>query len=164
MNSTQRKFLVERIQSKVKGRIEALKNSLLDLPSIDNYIFKAIMTDDLELQPSDVILSALKRKAARAKAGENWLSDDRMGMYKNTTIRFDVNDLIKLPKDYNNELTRAKEHNSKIHEEISLLKIQLDTIEVRIQLASDKTLQSLINEVDDMGDIKLIETNLKLLQ
>jgi hypothetical protein len=163
MNTAQRKFLIERIQQKTKDKIEALKNSRMDFPSIDNYIFKAILTDNLELQPSEVILSALKAKATRAKAGENWLSEDRMGIYKSTTIRIDIEELLKLPKDYNDELTRVREHNSKINEEISLLKIQLDTIEVRVQLASDKTLQNLVNEVDDMGSLSLIDTKLKLL-
>jgi len=163
MNTAQRKFLIERIQQKTKQKIEELKKSRMEFPSIDNYIFKAIMTDNLELQPAEVILSALKSKAKRAKAGENWLSDDRMGVYKSTTIRIDVSDLLKLPKDYDDELIRVKEYNSKINEEIASLQMQLETIEVRIQLASDKTLHAIINEVDDMGSISLIDTKLKLL-
>jgi len=136
----------------------------MDYPSIDNYMFKAALTDSLELQPSEVILSALKAKAIRAKAGSNWLSDDRLGVYKSTTIRIDIEELLKTPKDYNEELIKIKEHNRKINEEIELLKIQLDTIEMRVQLASDKTLQKLINEVDDMGSLSLIDTKLKLIE
>jgi len=34
---------------------------------------------------------------------------------------------------------------------------------MRVQLASDKTLQKLINEVDDMGDLSLMDTKLKML-
>lgn len=163
MNTTQRKFLIERIQQKTKDKIKELDKCIINYPSIDNYIFKAILTDNLELQPSEVILSSLKAKAIRAKAGENWLSEDRMGAYKSTTIRIDIEELIKLPKDYNNELKRVKEHNIKINEEIKLLKIQLETIEVRIQLASDKTLHNLINEIDDMGSLSLLDEKLKML-
>jgi hypothetical protein len=163
MNAVQRKFLIERIQQKTKDKIETLKKSRMDYPSIDNFIFKAILTDNLKLQPNEILLSALKAKATRAKAGENWLSEDRMGVYKSTTIRLDIQELIELPKDYNDELVKVKEHNNKINEEISLLNIQLETIEVRIQLASDKTLQNLINEVDDMGSLSLIDTKLKML-
>ena len=163
MNTTQRKFLIERIQQKTKDKIKELDKCIINYPSIDNYIFKIILTDNLELQPSEVILSSLKAKAIRAKAGENWLSEDRMGAYKSTTIRIDIEELIKLPKDYNNELKRVKEHNIKINEEIKLLKIQLETIEVRIQLASDKTLHNLINEIDDMGSLSLLDEKLKML-
>ena len=60
-------------------------------------------------------------------------------------------------------MERVKKHNESIVTEIDLLKVQLDTIEVRVQLASDKTLQNLVNEVDDMGSLSLIDTKLKLL-
>lgn len=163
MNTTQRKFLIERIQQKTKNKIESLKRDRMDYPSIDNFIFKAVLTDNLELQPNEVILNSLKEKAKRAKAGENWLSEERMGVYKNNTIRLDIKELVKLPEDYNAELSRVMEHNNSINEEISKLQIQLETIEVRVQLASDKTLQNLINEVDDMGSLSLIDTKLKLL-
>lgn len=33
----------------------------------------------------------------------------------------------------------------------------------RIQLASDKTLEKMISEVDDMGDVSLMDTKLKSL-
>jgi len=163
MNTAQRKFLIERIQQKTKDKIEILKKSMMNYPSIDNYVFKAVMTDSLELQDSNTIMSALKKKAERAKAGENWLSEDRMGAYKSSTIRIDIEELLKLPQDYNDELTKVRNHNSEIGKEIDLLKLQLDTIEVRVQLASDKTLQNLVNEVDDMGSLSLIDTKLKLL-
>ena len=57
----------------------------------------------------------------------------------------------------------ARQHNDKIQSEINTLQLQLDAIELRIQLASDKTLQKMINEVDDMGELSLIDTKLKLL-
>lgn len=163
MNSTQRKFLVERIQQKVKARIEDLRNTQLRCPSASNFIFKAILNGELKLQESDVILSALREKALKAKEGENWLSEERMGMNRERTVLLKIQELVILPKDFNDEMARVIAHNAKIKEEIALLEVQLDTIEVRVQLASDKTLQNLINEVDDMGNLSLMDTKLKLL-
>lgn len=163
MNASQRKFLVERIQGKTKERIETLKKSLLQYPSASNFIFKAILNDKLELQPKETILEAIRKKALAAKEGENWLSEERIGFYKESHIRLLLSSLIVVPDDYMQESRRVKEHNDTINAEIDLLKVQLDTIEVRIQLASDKTLQKLINEVDDMGSLSLIDTKLKLL-
>ena len=140
MNSTQRKFLVERIQQKVKARIEDLRNTQLRYPSASNFIFKAILNGELKLQESDVILSALKEKALKAKEGENWLSEERMGMNRERTVLLKIQELVILPKDFNDEMARVIAHNAKIKEEIALLEVQLDTIEVRVQLASDKTL------------------------
>ncbi len=163
MNTAQRKFLIERIQGKVKEKIESLRNTQLAHPSASNYIFKAILNNELELQSNATILYALKQKALAAKEGQNWLSEERMGMNRENSILLKIKDLIVLPKDYHEELERVKNHNSEISKEIDLLKIQLDTIEVRVQLASDKTLQNLINEVDDMGDLSLIDTKIKLI-
>lgn len=163
MNATQRKFLVERIQQKVKDKIESLQKSKLQYPSASNYIFKAVLNEKLELQPKEVILNAIKTKALNAKEGENWLSEMRMGFEKEREIKLLIKQLIILPDDYNQEYERVKEHNKKIDAEIALMKIQLDTIEIRIQLASDKMLQNLINEIDDMGDISLVDTKLKML-
>jgi rRNA maturation endonuclease Nob1 len=51
----------------------------------------------------------------------------------------------------------------KVNQEIAALKLQLETLEIRIMIASDKVLQSIVNEVDDMGDIRLIDTKIKLI-
>lgn len=164
MNSQQRKFLIERIQQKTKQRIEELQKSKLQYPSASNYIFKAALNDTLMLEPTEVILGAIKKKALSAKEGENWLSEERMGMNKENSIRLRLVDLIVLPEDYKTELDRIRSYNQSINEEIHQLRVQLDTIEVRVQLASDKTLQNLINEVDDMGNLSLMDTKLRLTQ
>lgn len=163
MNTAQRKFLIERIQKKVTERIDVLKNDKLKYPSASNYIFKAILNSELKLQSNHFILEALKNKALNAKEGENWLSNMRMGFEKETEVHLRIKDLIILPDDYHKELTKVSEHNKKMDAEIAELLMQKETIEVRIQLASDKTLQKLINEVDDMGDLSLVDTKLKLL-
>lgn len=163
MNTAQRKFLIERIQKKVKERIEELKGTLMQYPSASNFIFKAIMNDTLKLQPGEVTLNALKKKALNAKEGENWLSEKRMGWENERQVQLWLEELLVLPDDYREEMIRVKSHNESIQKEISSLKVQLETIEMRIQLASDKTLQKLINEVDDMGSLSLIDTKLKLL-
>jgi len=163
MNTVQRKFLIERIQKKVKDKIESLKKGMQQYPSASNYIFKAVLNGKLELQTNEVILDAIKTKALNAKEGENWLSEMRMGWEKEREIKLLIQQLLVLPDDYKEEVERVKKHNESIVAEINLLIIQLDTIEVRVQLASDKVLQNLINEVDDMGNLSLMDTKLKLL-
>lgn len=163
MNQVQRKFLIDRITSTIKTKIDILNKSKIPFPSASNYIFRAVLNNDLKLQSEDVIKYAIKDKALKAKEGENWLSGQRMGFEKERVITLQIQDLIQLPEDYKEELKRVTSENSKIEEDIKGLRIQLDTIEVRIQLASDKTLQRLITEVDDMGDISLIDTKMKLL-
>jgi hypothetical protein len=163
MNQTQRKFLIERIQTKTKDKINALKRKELDFPSASNYIFQAILNGTLELVDKRITLDALTKKAKNAKEGSNWLSDERMGFNKERTVQLALQDLIVLPKEYDDRKKEVMSFNSTIFEEVKALKMHLDTVEVRVQLASDKVLQGLINEVDDMGDLSLVDTKLKLL-
>ena len=62
MNSAQRKFLVDRINSKVDAKIQELQIKLMEYPSASNYIFKAIMSDNLKLKSEAHILAAIKAK------------------------------------------------------------------------------------------------------
>ena len=162
MNAQQRKYLIEKIQTETNQKIKSLGESKLEYPSASNYIFKAIMNDKLELQSKEIILNAIKQKALNGKEGHNWLSEDRMGWEKERTIKLNIPDIIVVPQDYKDEFERVKKHNEDIDEKINLLKIKLNTIEMRVQLASDKTLQNLINQVDDMGDLSLVDNQLKL--
>lgn len=86
-----------------------------------------------------------------------------MGYEKETHIKMIVEDLIIIPDNFKTLKDDATVHNQAIEQKVNELKIQAESLETRIQLASDKTLQKMINEVDDMGDISLIDTKIKLL-
>lgn len=163
MNTAQRKFLIEKITEKAKIKIKELENCKLASPSASNYIFKAILNGTLKLQPEEVILKAIEQKAIKAKEGENWLAEERSWTANGNMIKLNINDLLIVPEDYFIEYEKVKAHNEAIRKEIAELQVQLDTMEVRIQLASDKNLQSLVNDIDDMGDVKLVDSHLKLL-
>lgn len=162
MNQAQRKYLIDKITERTKAKIKELNNSKIDYPNASNWIFKAILSDNLQIQSQEHILNALKTKALASKEGENWLSSER-GWASEKYVKLNLKDLIVLPEDFYSAMEDASKHNAKINEEINLLQSQLDAIELRIQLASDKTLQKMINEVDDMGELSLIDTKLKLL-
>jgi len=161
MNQQQRKYLIDRIQEKTKHKIDALKEQRLDYPNVPNYLFKAILNNTLQLQPQEHTLEVLRQRALSAKEGANWLSNQSMGWEKSTHVKLNIEDLIIVPEDYKVELEKVHEHTKRISDEIDALKLQLDSVEMRVQLASDKTLQRLINEVDDMGELSLIDTKIK---
>lgn len=161
MNVQQRKFLVEKLQTKTKERIEKLRKTKLDYPSASNYLFKAAMNGTLKLRDNEEILSVLKRMALEAKEGTNWLSDERMGYYKESHVRLRIEELMVLPEDLLEERRRVAEHNRTIEQEIETLTNQLDNLELRVHLASESVLKSFVNEVDDMGNLTLFDMALK---
>ncbi len=163
MNHAQRKFLIDKINEKTKKDIQELENKKVQFPSFSNYAFLAIMEGKLKLKPADVTLEALKKKALNSTEGANWLSEDRMGWDKIHTVKLAIQDIFEIPDGYLQKIEEVKAHNSKITEKIASLKMMSESLETRIQLASDKTLQKMINEVDDMGDISLLDTSLRKL-
>lgn len=164
MNSSQRKFLIEKIQGETKKKIEALKKQKLEYPSASNYIFKAILDGNIQLQSHEHILEVLKQRALKSVEGRNWLSGDTNGFEAKRAIKFENHeDILVLPEAFKIEKDKVVNFNREIDIQIDFLQTTLNGIEMRIQLASDSTLKQLINEVDDMGDIKLIDTTVKLL-
>lgn len=164
MNSTQRKFLVDKLLESSKRQVEELKRSMLIYPSASNFLFKASLNGTLRLKSEKIILDFVHKKALNAKEGENWLSDMRIGYEKERVIKIDIDHLFELPQDYLDEVERVRLHNKAIQAKIDEILVVANSMEVRIQLASDKTLQTLINEVDDMGQISLVDTKLKELK
>jgi hypothetical protein len=168
MNSTQRKYLVERIQEKVKIKVRELENTKKETQSIGNYLLHLVLSDKFDLQPIEVIKSNIKEKAIKAISAQrmdNFLTTpDKWGdlSTKNKVI-LEIKDLFIIPQERLIQLESINKHNIDIDEQINQLKIQAESLETRIMLASDKTLQTMINEVDDMGDISLIDTKIKLL-
>ena len=164
MNAQQRKFLIERISSKSQEKIKILKDQKKQSPNRSNYLFREVMSGKIKLQPETVISEAIKKLALKSRQGESWLSGEKS--YYSTSsdkVVLKVEDLLIIPKDLDIEIDEITKHNNKIDKQIDALKTQFETLEVRLQLASNSTLEKMISEIDDMGKLSLIDTKLKLL-
>ncbi len=162
MNNTQRQFLIKKIQDVASNRIKAIENCKPEAPSLSNYILHAVMSDNFEILNTVEIKELIKQKALKAKERDDWMGNS-WGSASKDKIFFDAKTFFKLPAEYkilyDDYVQKTREANEEVHN----IKIQLDTLITRIQLASDKTLQTMINEVDDMGNISLMDTKLKFL-
>jgi len=163
MNQVQRKFLIDKITEKTNQRIEVLRKSKPEFPSFSNHVYLAIMSGTLKLKSLEEIEAAIKEKALNAVEGKNWLSEENMGWEKLTTIKLPRDSVFYHPESYIKAMVEYNAKADKIRIEIEELKLQLDTLITRIQLASDKNLELIVREVDDMGQLKLIDSKLKLL-
>lgn len=163
MNQSQRSFLIKKIQENVDNRIRLMRASKPEHPDMANYIFHAVMSNTLKIQSQEHILEAIKKKALKAKPGHNWLGDNRSWGDLEHVVKLSFSDVFILPDDYNDLLKNYHDKVAKIDEEITDLRIASESLITRIQLASDKTLQTMINEIDDMGNISLMDTKLRLI-
>lgn len=167
MNSTQRKFLVDKVTERTKAKIQALRDSIPESLSLNVYMLHRVMSNDFEIKSQEELKKLVLEKALKAGQNkqyrEDWLGN-AWGVANKGNVAFTLDEFFVIPKEYLDMRQAREEAKRKVEEQIRLLQIQLETLEVRIMVASDKTLQKLINEVDDMGDISLIDTRIKLLE
>ena len=167
MNSTQRKFLVDKITEKTKIRIKLLKETIPEALSLNVYMLHQVMSNDFEIKSTEELKKIVLEKALKAGADKNhredWLGNS-WGASNRLGVHFTLDEFFVIPEKYLQLRRDRQEIVDKVQKEINELQLQLETLEVRIMVASDKTLQKLINEVDDMGDISLIDTRIKLIE
>lgn len=163
MNQTQRAFLIKKIDESIKIKIDALKHNLPEQPSLNNYLLHAVMSGNFEIRTNDEIKKSIINKALRSKEGDtSWMNNGR-GWDSRITIQFRPEEIFIIPEAYNELKKQYDAEVGRINKEIRNLSVQSDALITRIQLASDKTLQTMINEIDDMGNISLMDTKIKML-
>lgn len=162
MNQAQRSFLVEEIEKSVNIRVEALEESKPEYPNANLFLYNAVMSDKLELQSNEHIKEVVRQKALRDKKGSNWLGGDRWGEPSNE-VKFQLKDIFIFPKEYQKKLKEYEKISKEINEKVLRMREEEKALVMRIKLASNNILEKLIMEVDDMGELSLMDTKLKQL-
>jgi hypothetical protein len=167
MNHAQIKYLIDKITEKVKNKIKELESQKKEFPSIEQYMMHEILSNKFEIKSNEELRKIVIEKAKKGLSSsrpDNFLGDSTSWTSSNKNkIILKFEDFFNLSSEYQNAFNDTKIYNNELNEQIRLLQIQSESLETRIMLASDKTLQKMINEVDDMGDISLIDTKIKLL-
>jgi hypothetical protein len=156
---------MEQIQKTSYDRIKNLKDQIGAEPKIGRFIYEAIMSGNFEVKSQEEIRNSLRDKARAGRGSENWMTSSRAFSSSSTDsgeLSIHISHLMELPSDYVKEHDEWKARSEAIWSEIYSINSQTSTLLIRIQLASDKTLETMIQEVDDMGNISLMETKLKL--
>lgn len=162
MNQVQRNFLIKKIEETVKARIKALEDAKPEAPSLNNYLLHAVMSNNFDIISNEQIKELIRKMALKSKDRDDWMGNSWGSASKNK-IFFNATDLFIVPEEYKKLWDEYAKERNRIEAEIGEIHIQADTLITRIQLASDKTLQTMINEVDDMGNISLMDSKLRLL-
>lgn len=166
MNQVQRKFLIDKIKERTKITVDALNKEDRDdaPPSLSNYLLHAVMSDKFELRSIEEIKETMRKKALGCKVGStNWLGKDTWHTVSDREVLLKAEELFIIPEEYTKLWEEYKIKREKIRAQVAEIQIQSDTLITRIQLASDKTLDRMIAEVDDMGDISLMDTKLRMI-
>lgn len=160
MNQTQRNFLIDRIEKETKIKVEALRESLPQKPSLSIHLLHEVMSGSFEIINQEKIKEIIKRKALKSTDREDW-SGNNWHRATKSDIVFSLNELFIIPESYKKLNNDYKNKYNETQDKISYILSQSETLIIRIKLASNKTLETLISEIDDMGNISLMETKIK---
>ena len=167
MNQSQRRFLIERIENATKNKIEELKRQeTIQPPSLENYFYGLALTGKIQIQSSDHIKEVICKKALMHTAqrySETWLGSSTGDLLGRAEFKIKIKDLFVVPSEYEEMWASYYKEKEEKDQKVRLLQIECDTLTTRIQLASDKTLEKMISEIDDMGNISLMDTKLRTL-
>lgn len=162
MNQTQRKFLIDKIEKASKIQIEAIEKQKIDYPSLSIYMLHKVMSGDFDIKSKEELKAIITEKALRSTDREDWLGN-HWGSASKRLITFEIHDFFIVPEEWKKKMEETRSILDDQKARINKINIETETLITRIQLASDKVLQQMINEVDDMGNISLMDTKLKQL-
>ena len=169
MNKDQRKFLVDFIEKEGRKLLEEHDRTRPREPSLNNYIVAAILDGSFELRPRDEIERAIRERVLALGPGDTFVSkQDRHYYGKRDTreeaafVTLDVRILLTMPPQYQQEqdqydaqLVAWKTKRREIED------IQ-KTLTIKVQIGSDKALTTLIEQADNLGDLRLVSSRLQL--
>lgn len=162
MNQKQREFLIKKIQESVKSKVGALEKQMPEAPSLSAILNESVLNGTFELKPIEEIKTSIIDNTLRMQVkNQSLLASDWRG--SKPVYGIYAEHLFVIPEKYKNLKDKYDAKVADLRVEISELNRSAESLIVRIQLASDKTLDVMISEVDDMGNVSLMDTKLKLL-
>jgi len=141
--------------------IKELKKQIPTEPSYQIHIQNAVAAGDLQLKSHSEIIQAVIKKVQREILVQRSRYSERG--YTGEYLQLDVADLIEIPKTAKQAIERYKKIKKSILEEIKKLEEKRDSLELRIQLASNSTIDPIIEEVDGLGKLSLFSEDVQKL-
>ena len=161
MNQKQREYLIQEITKNKDEQIRELKDSKPEKPNLENYIIQGLLSGSIIVKSSESLKNYL---IDRVKNSTNKSSLLESGGWRNeysNEVKIPTSELFEYPKEYLDRIKIWKEKSLEIDEKIASLNNTSKGLITRIQLASSRTLELMINEVDDMGQISLMDNTLR---
>lgn len=164
MNQAQRNFLTDKIEESTKVQVRSLRELLPDHPNLSNFLLHKIMSGDFDIKSKEELKRQITERAISAKDGKDWNLSGRSSHWETQrAIEFKFKDFFVIDQEFQDKIDEYTQESQRINKEINDIQSRSDTLVVRIKLASNSTLESMIKEVDDMGNIQLMDTKLKAI-
>lgn len=168
MNQTQRQFLLSSIESQYKAEIHALRKSKPVEPSLNNYLVASILDGTFKMKDQGAVREAIRERTIKLGKKEALLcgSTDVWGHCslqdedtEEKFIKVPVGIIFELPERY---ISEKKKYDSELEEWTErerLLTSSFEAMKIKVQLGSDKALQSLVDQADSLCSMSLTDSS-----
>lgn len=168
MNQDQRKYLIKVVEDQCEKQQRALIKPYP--PSLNNYLIAAILDNSIQYADINNLKEKVRQLVLSLGNGDDLIGTadrySRRHNYdledKNYVIQLKAEDIFILPSTYLEARKEYEEKREIYTQQIKQLESFRDTIIMKIQLGSNKILEKLINDVDNMADLKIVNQHLLL--
>lgn len=160
--------MTKHITSVHSEKVKELRAKRRAEPSLNNHLVASFLDGSAAFNDIEKLKEKIHQRVLKMSSGEVLIKTQNMtrgimgGRKEENTIQLRAEDLFIIPESYTKELDEVLEHNAKIDEEIQYLGDMLNTIIMKIQIGSDKHLAPLIEDVENIGDLRLVNSQLLL--
>jgi len=164
MNQQQRQYLIDQVTNTCNAQQTELKSQIPERPSLNNYLIAAFLDSTIKFKKTDELRDKLKADIIKYGTSEKLVNErshyshDRYAQY----IQIDPNDLLVIPKTFTKELDIFQKIKTRIQKEIDVLEAHKKTVIMKIQIGSSKMLDKVVSQVDNLGELNLMDTRLQL--
>jgi hypothetical protein len=171
MNEAQRKFLTQRIDNIYKAESEKLRKKIPSRPSLNNYMIAAFLDGSVKFNDIDILKKKIRDRVlkmgsesqfieSKNKRGYDWDDDDDDA--PTHTVMLNAEELFIVPEAYLVALREYEAAKEKVTSALANLSAQHDTVTLKIQVGSSKALDKLVEQVDNLADLTIINSQLTL--
>ena len=168
MNQHQRKFLLEQIERIYKEEKSALHDRKPIAPNLNNYLIAAILDGTAVLQPPEKLKDAIRKRvrdlgkgAALTSSESSWgrrsENDDEEHIKLPALLLYETPAaFVEVRAEY---LAAAKAYD----EECRALEASINAMRIKVQVGSDKSLEALVEQADNICRMSLTASSRLLL-
>lgn len=166
MNQKQREFLIAEVEKIYRREKEEHYKLRPTRPSLNNHLVAAVLSGSARLKSNAEIAEKIKDKALKLGHDKAFLnSENRYGSSeteKDEKISLRALDIFEVPESYQKELNEYISQFDAWKEKNDAIENLHSSLRIKIQIGSDKVLDELILQADNLGGLKIISSRLTL--
>ena len=166
MNQEQRKFLIDQVNKESKNQIDKLKEKIPDRPSLNNYLVAAFLDNTIEFNDISTLRVKMRNTVLKYGHSDKLVESEKNEWsnyrHENPYVKILPEDLFVIPNSYQQALIEYKEKKEQIDAQIKHIESMTLTIITKIQIGSNAAMDKLVMQIDNLGDLNLVNTQLML--